>query len=73
MSETSGIGAVELVKECKACLDGFTGNPVDYPETVKSLLAKFDGMVLLTVISGNKVCLVNSVGRFICGLGKHPP
>ena len=62
-----------MAKECEAHLDAFTGNPVDYPVIVVSILATADGMVFLKVIAGNQVCPVHSVGRFRCGLGKHPP
>jgi hypothetical protein len=49
------------------------GNPVDYTAIVTSLLASSDGLVFLTVLTGNQVCPVHSIGRFSCGLGKHTP
>jgi hypothetical protein len=73
MSETAGTSALEMSKECETYLDAFTGNPVDYPAIVSSLLATADGMVFLTVLTGDQVCPVHSLGKFSCGLGKHTP
>jgi hypothetical protein len=73
MSESAGTSAAELAKECEAYVDVFTGNPVDYNTIVTSLLATADGLVFLTVLTGNLVCPVHSLGRFSCGLGRHTP
>jgi hypothetical protein len=73
MSKTAGTSALEMSKECETYLDAFTGNPVDYPAIVSSLLATADGMVFLTVLTGDQLCPVHSLGKFSCGLGKHTP
>ena len=71
--KTSGIGDAELDKECKLYHDAFTRNPVEYLTMLTSLLETADGMVFLAVLSGDQVCMVNSIGRFTFGLGKHTP
>ena len=70
LTETVGVDAAELAKECEVYLAAFTGTTVDYPGIISSLLSAADGLVFLTVLQGNQVCIVHSVGRFSCGLGR---
>jgi hypothetical protein len=73
MSESAGTSAADMAAECETYLEAFGETPVDYNAIVMSLLAASDGMVFLTVLTGNQVCPVHSIGRFSCGLGKHTP
>jgi hypothetical protein len=73
LSESAGTSAAEMAAEYETYLEAFSGIPVDYSTIVTSLLAASDGMVFLTLLSGNQVCPVHSLGRFSCGLGKHTP
>ena len=54
--------AAELVKECEAYLDAFTGNSVDYPAIVMLILATANSIVFLAVLDRNQVFLVPAVG-----------
>ena len=44
---------------------------MEYISIITLILATVDGMVLLSLLDGDQVCTVNSIGRFICGHGKH--
>ena len=44
---------------------------MEYISIITLILATVDGMVLLSLLDGDQVCTVNSIGRFICGNGKH--
>jgi hypothetical protein len=73
LSETAGTSAAEMAADCETYMAAFGGNPVDYNTIVTSLLAASEGMVFLTVLTGDLVCPVHWLGIFSCGLGKHTP
>jgi hypothetical protein len=60
-----------MAKECESYLDAFSQTPVDFNALVSSLLTTADGMVFLTVLTGNQVVPVHSIGKFSCGLGRQ--
>jgi hypothetical protein len=60
-----------MAKECETYLEAFLDHPVDYNALISLLLTTADGMVFLTVLTGNQVVPVHSIGRFSCGLGKQ--
>ena len=59
-----------MENECEVYLDAFTGTTIDFSGIILSLLLAADGLVFLTVLQGNQVCIVHSVGRFSCRLGR---
>jgi hypothetical protein len=69
-SESDCTSAVDMAAECETYLKAFTGTPVNYNRIVMSLLATADGMVFLTILTGNQVCPIHLLGRFSCGLGR---
>jgi hypothetical protein len=73
LSESTGTSAADMATECEMYLDAFKGTPVDYNDIITSLLATSKGMIFLTVLTGNQVCPVHSLGRYSCGLGMHTP
>ena len=70
LTETVGLDAAELAKECEVYLIALTGTTADYPGIISSLLSAADRIVFLKVLQGNQVCIGQSVGRFSCGLGR---
>ena len=55
LTETVGVDAAELAKECEVYLAAFTGTTVEFTGIVSSLLTAADGLVFLLVLPGNQV------------------
>ena len=51
-------------------LAAFTGNIVYYPVIFLSILSVVDVLLFLMFLQRNQVCIVHSLDRFSCGLGR---
>ena len=73
MVETAGTEVAKLVKEYDSYCDIFICNKLGCVTIKKSLFATSNGMVFLEMLSGDQVCMVHSIGRLSCRIGKHTP
>ena len=70
LTDTVGVDAAEVAKECEVYLVALTGTTADYPGIISSLLSAADRTVFLKVLQGNQMYIGQSVGSFSCGLGR---
>jgi hypothetical protein len=62
-----------MKREMEAYHETYTGASPDYPGIQTTILSSSDWMGFLTVLSGNQVVLVHSLGLFSSGLGSPTP
>jgi hypothetical protein len=65
--------AQDMKEEVETYIQVYTRDPIDYTATSNAILTSTDGLCFLTILAGNQVCVVHSLGRFNSGLGRNTP
>ena len=73
MRQTSSTSGQEMSEQIESWLDMYANLPVDYASVVDDITAASDWVGFLTVLKGNAVSLVHSLGQFRTGLGTASP
>jgi hypothetical protein len=71
MSQSSTTSGVEMAEDVESYLSVFAVDSPAYDSIQMSVLASSEFMAFLTVVSGDRVTVVHSLGRFSGGLGKQ--
>jgi hypothetical protein len=72
-SQSATTTAEEMKDDMEAYLDGYTDERPDYTAIQTAILNSSEWMGFLTVLPGNQVALVHSLGVFSSGLGRPTP
>jgi hypothetical protein len=73
LAASAATTAEDLKEEIATYLQVYTAPPIDYTATKAALLTSTSQLCFLTILAGNQVCVVHSLGRFSSGLGRSTP
>ena len=73
LSAAASTTVEDMKEEVESYIQVYTEAPIDYTTTQNTILSSTDGLCFLTILAGNQVCVIHSLGRFSSGLGRNTP